>query len=268
MRPLVGLRILVPESRELDVFAAMLEAAGATTLRCPLVRIVALEDRSEANVFINRAIADEFQDIILLTGEGLRHLANYAGPRLEAFVAALGRMRKIVRGPKPARALRELGLVADIAAPQPTSDSVRETLLAETLGGRKIAVQLYPGSGAAAFVEGLIQAGAAVTTITPYRYGSDTDSALVLDAIRAVIAGQIGLIAFTASPQIERMVAVAAQHGQEEALLNALADTPIAAVGPVVQASLARYGLSPSLSPSASFHMKPLVRAIIAWRQF
>jgi uroporphyrinogen-III synthase len=267
MTALQGLRILVPESRELDLFAAMLEEAGAATLRCPLVRILPLENTGEADAFIDRAITGAFQDIVLLTGEGLRHLANYAGPRLEHFVAALGRMRKIVRGPKPARALRELGLVPDIAAPQPTSDSVGETLLAEPVGGRKIAVQLYPGNGAAPLVDRLVQAGAAVTTITPYRYASDADTALVMAAIKAVVAGEIGLIAFTASPQIERMVTVAAQHGQEPAFLKALADTPIAAVGPVVEASLARYGLSPSLVPQASFHMKPLVRAIITWRQ-
>ncbi len=266
MAALEGLRILVPESRELDLFAAMLEEAGASTLRCPLVRILALDDTSEADVFIDRCIAGEFQDIVFLTGEGLRHLVNYAGPRKEAFVAALGRMRKIVRGPKPARALRELGLVPDVAAPQPTSDSVLD-VIASGANGRRIAVQLYPGDGAARLVDGLKSQGASVTTITPYRYASDADTALVLAAIDAVIAHQIGLIAFTASPQIDRMIAVAGQLGQEAALRKALADTPVAAVGPVVEANLARYGIRAALAPAASFHMKPLVREIIAWWQ-
>ncbi|GAA0573131.1 uroporphyrinogen-III synthase [Rhizomicrobium electricum] len=267
MTALNGLRILVPESRELDLFAAMLEEAGAATLRCPLVRILPLADTGEADAFIDRSIAGEFQDIVLLTGEGLRHLVNYAGSRKEAFVAGLGRMRKIVRGPKPARVLRELGLVPDISAPQPTSGSVLEALVTGPLGGRTIAVQLYPGDGAARLVEGLAEHGAVVTTITPYRYASDADTAQVLAAIEAVIARRIGLVAFTASPQIDRMIAVAAQHERKTALLEALADTPVAAVGPVVEASLARYGISPSLSPNASFHMKPLVRAIIGWWQ-
>jgi uroporphyrinogen-III synthase len=267
MTALEGLRILVPESRELDLFAAMLEEAGAATLRCPLVRILPLNDTSEADAFIDRSIADGFQDIVFLTGEGLRHLVKYAGPRKEAFVAALGRMRKIVRGPKPARGLRELGMVPDIAAPQPTSGSVLNALASAPLRGRQIAVQLYPGDGAARLVEGLIEHGAAVTTITPYRYASDADTAQVLAAIEAVIAREIGLVAFTASQQIDRMIAVAAQHGRDAALLGALANTSVAAVGPVVEANLARYGITPSLSPAASFHMKPLVRAIISWWQ-
>jgi uroporphyrinogen-III synthase len=265
MAALDGLRILVPESRELDLFAAMLEEAGATTLRCPLVRILPLDDSSEADAFIGRCIAGDFQDIVLLTGEGLRHLIKIAGSRREAFLAALGRMRKIVRGPKPSRVLREVGLVPDIAAPQPTSDSVLEILAARPLDGRRIAVQLYPGDGAARLVDGLARAGAAVVTVTPYRYASDADTAQVQSAIEAVIAHRIGLVAFTASPQIDRMVAVAGQIGLQAELLEALADTPVAAVGPVVEASLARYRISAVLAPDASFHMKPLVRAIITW---
>jgi Uroporphyrinogen-III synthase len=263
---LEGLRILVPESRELDLFAAMLEEAGASTLRCPLVRILALADTSEADGFIDRCIAGEFQDIVFLTGEGLRYLLKYAGSRRDTFVAALGRMRKIVRGPKPARVLRELALTPDVTAQQPTSDSVLETI-ASSADGRRIAVQLYPGDGAARLVDGLKSQGAFVTTITPYRYASDADTALVQAAIEAVIAHRIGLIAFTASPQIDRMIAVAGQLGQEAALRKALADTSVAAVGPVVAANLARYGITAALAPAASFHMKPLVREIIAWWQ-
>jgi len=85
-------------------------------------------------------------------------------------------------------------------------------------------------------------------------------------AIAALIDGRIGLVAFTATPQIERLFMVAKEVGQEEALRAALSRTPIAAVGPVVAESLARYGLTATLTPEASFHMKPLVRAILAWR--
>ena len=34
---LAGKRILVPESRDLDLFAGMMEQHGAETIRCPLV---------------------------------------------------------------------------------------------------------------------------------------------------------------------------------------------------------------------------------------
>ena len=48
MGALNKLNILVPESRELDLFAGMLEAHGAKAVRCPLVQIVDLEDDIES----------------------------------------------------------------------------------------------------------------------------------------------------------------------------------------------------------------------------
>jgi hypothetical protein len=50
------------------------------------------------------------------SGEGLRRLLGFAR-RIDlesAFIAALRLTRKITRGPKPVRALREIGLAADV----------------------------------------------------------------------------------------------------------------------------------------------------------
>src|SRR5579862_1137141 len=76
--PLQDLRILVPETRELDLFAKMLEAEGAGVLRCPLVRILDLEDVTEVQAWIEMLIADRFQDVIWLTGEGIRRILAVA----------------------------------------------------------------------------------------------------------------------------------------------------------------------------------------------
>jgi uroporphyrinogen-III synthase len=61
----------------------------------------------------------------------------------DAFVQRLAAVRKITRGPKPARALRELGLKSDIAAETPTTQGVIDSLRAESLQGRRVGVQLY-----------------------------------------------------------------------------------------------------------------------------
>ncbi len=264
MAALDHLTVLVPESRELDLFATMLEQEGATTLRCPLVRIIPLADTREAEAWVGRCIAGTFDDLVLLTGEGLRHLVRIAGPRREGFLAAIAKMRKIVRGPKPARALRELSLSADVNAPKPTSEGVLEVFAPEDIAGRRIAVQLYPG--ASGLLEALRARGADVDPVTPYAYASDADTAQVRGAIDALTDGRIGLVAFTATPQIERLFAVAKEASQTVALHEALRKTPIAAIGPVVAETLQRHGLTATLTPDASFHMKPLIRAIIAWR--
>jgi uroporphyrinogen-III synthase len=261
-----GLTILVPESRELDFFAELLEAEGATALRCPLVQIRDLDDTAECEAWIEQLIAGTFQDVVWLTGEGLRRLLTMA-ERMGChapFVAALGRVRSITRGPKPVRALREIGLAPGFAAPAPTSQGVLDGLAAEDIGGRTIGVQLYPGEGGLALLAHLRQRGAKVFPVTPYRYASRAETDQVAEAIRMLAAGRIGMIAFTSSPQVERLVEVARETGLEAEVREAFRRVRIAAIGPVVEETLRSHGVTEILRPKSSFHLKPLVRAIAA----
>ena len=71
---LAGRTIAVPETRELDVFSAMLERRGATVLRCPLVAILDAPDPQPVLAWVRRFNTGEFHDLVLLTGEGLRRI--------------------------------------------------------------------------------------------------------------------------------------------------------------------------------------------------
>jgi uroporphyrinogen-III synthase len=267
MDGLNALAILVPESRELDLFAGMLEAEGASVVRCPLVQILDLEDSTEAGRWIDLTIQKPFDDLVLLTGEGLRRLVRLAANRSEQLIAALAKMRLITRGPKPVRALRELGLAPALAAASPTSGGVLD-VLDRDLRGRRIGVQLYPGDGGLPLVAELRARGAEVWPVTPYRYASQTDSERVADVIRALASGRIGMVAFTSSPQVERMAAVAREFQLEQELKTGLARARIASIGPVVTEALKVWGVSPVIQPRANFHLKPLVREIaIAWAE-
>jgi uroporphyrinogen-III synthase len=263
---LTGLDILVPESRELDLFAAMLEAEGATATRCPLVRIADLDDTKGAEAWIARMIAAPFDDTVLLTGEGLRKLLTLSWESRPALIAALEKTRLIVRGPKPVRALREVGLAPALTAASPTSEGVLAALEKEDLRGRRIGVQLYPGDGGQKLVQALTARGAGVFPVTPYRYTSQTESATVAEIIQGLARGRFGLIAFTSSAQIERLFEVAREFNLTEILQTGLKRTPIAAVGPVMETMLQAHGLESAVHPEASFHLKPMVRAIVNWR--
>jgi len=268
MGALDGLTILVPESRELDLFAGMLEAQGAQALRCPLVAIAELDDTSEASPWIDEMIRAPFDFTVLLTGEGLRKLLGLAGERRDIFIDALKKTRSVTRGPKPARALREIGLSPSLAASEPTSQSVLECLEKQDIHESRIGVQLYPGDGAQPLVDGLRRRGAAVFPVTPYRYVTQTESEQVAQTIRDLAAGRIGMIAFTSSPQIERLFAVAREFGLMLELTQGLARAQIAAIGPVMESALAAHGLSSAIHPASSFHLKPMVNAICtAWRK-
>jgi len=263
---LAKLRVLVPESRELDLFAGMLESAGAKTLRCPLVTILDAADPGPVEAWLRRLVAGDFDDLVLLTGEGLRRLlgvAHRAGSKAEA-VAAVGRLRTIMRGPKPAKALREIGLTPGLSAREPTTEGVIETLSALNLSGRTIGVQLYPGNPNQPLLDAIRQGGATPDPVLPYRYASDAETTRVEAAIRAMAAGEVDVVALTSSPQLDRLVAVATDRGIRSDLNTGLERTRIAAVGPVVAEAVRKLGFNVAAMPDHSFHMKPLVNAILA----
>ncbi|MDB5395710.1 MAG: uroporphyrinogen synthase [Rhodospirillales bacterium] len=262
---LANLTILVPESRELDLFAGMLEGEGAKTLRCPLVTILDLADPAPVEAWLGRLVAGAFDDLILMTGEGLRRLmgvAGRAGIKDEA-VAAIGRLRPIIRGPKPARALREIALSHGVGAEAPTTDGVIATLAKLELKGHRVGVQLYPGNPNAPLLDALKAGGASADAIVPYRYASDSETAAVESAILAMAAGGIDFIAFTSTPQLDRLVKVAAERGLEAELKQGLGRTRIAVAGPVVGKLLEDMGLTIAAMPESNFHMKPLVNEMI-----
>ena len=79
-QPLAGRTVAVPEGRELEVFAAMLERRGAQVLRCPLVAIRDAPDPAPVLSFAREFAGGAFTDLILTTGEGLRRLIGCIEP--------------------------------------------------------------------------------------------------------------------------------------------------------------------------------------------
>ncbi len=261
-QPLAGRTVAVPEARELEVFSAMLERRGATVLRCPLVAILDAPDPAPVLAFARALAAGACDDLILTTGEGLRRILSSIErhePQLrEGFVAALAQVRRITRGPKPARALRELGLKPDIAADPPTTAGIIASLAGERLSGRRVGVQLYGSDPNRPLLEFLEGAGAAVCTVAPYVYASASEDEAVRKLLARLEAGGVDAIAFTSTPQVERLFASA----PPARVRAALARTLIAAVGPVVGEALARHGVGAQLMPVESFFMKPLTTAL------
>jgi uroporphyrinogen-III synthase len=261
-QPLAGRTIAVPESREIEVFAALLERRGARVIRCPLVAIRDAPDPAPVLDWSRRLAAGAFDDLVLLTGEGLRRILSCIEQHEAAlraqFIAELGRLRKITRGPKPAKVLRELGMKPELAAEQPTTEGVIAALRRLDLQRRRIGVQLYGTEPNRPLVDFLESAGAVVSTVAPYVYADDADEQAVRNLVSDLSAGRVDAIAFTSSAQIERLIAVASQEGAG----NALANTLVAAIGPVVAQTLRRHGIDARLMPEESFFLKPLTTAL------
>jgi uroporphyrinogen-III synthase len=262
-----GYRILILETREEAQFSRLLAEQGADVLQCPMFTIHDAPDSAPVEAWIRRFIEKSCDDLVLMTGEGLRRLIKVAR-RIDLeqkFIAALGSARKFARGPKPGRALREIGLEPQLTTEKPTSEGISEMLAGVDLRGHRVGLQLYPDRDHSALIGAITAQGAEVDTVLPYVYDAQAADANIVTAIEEMAQGRIDAIALTSSGQVRRLMEVAQAHKCEARLRDGLKRTPIASVGPVVSDELKSHGLRTDISPANdAYFMKPLISAMAA----
>ena len=262
-----GYRILILETREEAQFSKLLAEQGAGVLQCPMFTIADVVDAAPVEAWIRGAIEHPFDDLVLMTGEGLRRLMTAARriARDQDLVAALKGARKFARGPKPGRALREIGLEPQMTTEKPTTDGVIEMLSRLDLTNHRIGVQLYPDKDHSALLGAIAAQGATAIPVTPYIYDARAADSHVITAIEEMAEGRIDAIALTNLGQIRRLFDVARATGLEARLREGLEKTPIASVGPAVSDELRSHGLSADIYPdNDAFFMRPLISAMAA----
>ena len=260
-----GYRILILETREEAQFSRLLTEQGADVLQCPMFTIRDAPDPAPIEAWIRRFVETPCDDLVLMTGEGLRRLMKVVR-RIEAerdFIAALGKSRKFARGPKPGKALREIGLEPQVTTEKPTTEGIIEMLSRLDLAGRRLGLQLYPDKDHSQLIGAITAQGAEVEPVLPYVYDAEAADSNIVTAIGEMAQGRIDAIALTSSGQVRRLIEVAKAHGCEARLREGLAQTPIASVGPVVSDELRSHGLRTDIAPAnEAYFMKPLISAM------
>jgi uroporphyrinogen-III synthase len=260
-----GYRILILETREEAQFSRLLTEQGADVLQCPMFTIHDAPDPAPVEAWIRRSIEQPLDDLVLMTGEGLRRLMKVVrriGVERD-FIAALGKARKFTRGPKPGRALREIGLEPQQTTEKPTSEGIAEMLSRVELKGHRLGLQLYPDKDHSVLIGAIKAQGAEVDTVLPYVYDAKAADTNIVTAIEEMARGRIDAIALTSSGQARRLFDVAEAHGCAARLREGLSKTPIASVGPVVSDELKSHGLHAAISPAeGAYFMKPLISAM------
>ena len=260
-----GTRILILETREEAQFSKLLAEQGAEVVQCPMFTIQDAPDPSPVEAWIRRAIDKPFDDLVLMTGEGLRRIMKLARARGldQPLVAALASARKFTRGPKPGKALREVSLEAQQTTEKPTTEGVIEMLAKLDLRGRRLGLQLYPDKDHSALTGALSAQGAEVDTVLPYVYDSKAADANIVAAINDMAEGRIDSIALTNLGQVRRLIEAAKAHGSEAKLRAGFERTLIASVGPAVSGELAAHGLRTDIAPAdEAYFMRPLISAM------
>jgi uroporphyrinogen-III synthase len=251
-----GLAVLALESRRATETAKLISSRGGRPVVAPALREIPLASNVRALEFVNALIAGHFDMVILLTGVGTRALvgiAESAGQR-EPFLEAMRRVAIVARGPKPLAVLRELNIPANVAAPEPnTWHEILSALDAASakfpVRGRSVAVQEY-GVSNPALLAALTERGAKVTPVPVYQWALPEDLGPLRAAIAAVGRGEIDVVLFTTSVQVEHIFEVAAQMNAEAALRRGLDRMVVASIGPTTTETLDRRDLTPDLEPS------------------
>ncbi|WP_104984434.1 uroporphyrinogen-III synthase [Sorangium cellulosum] len=284
-----GRRVISFESRRAAEMASLIQRHGGVPVTAPTLREVPIERNERALDFARRLAAAEFDLVILMTGVGTRALVAEAAPALEPspaasgegggapagdgeagaqgvslMAAALSSVQLVVRGPKPASALRELGLTRFITVPEP--NTWREILDVVAglgdLSGKRVAVQEH-GAPSHELYAGLEAAGARVTPVPVYRWALPEDTSPLRQALHALAGGEAAITLFTSRAQVEHALLVAAEEGLVDQLRAGLARGVVASIGPVCTEALRAEGIEPDFEPEHP-KMGHLVKAAAA----
>jgi uroporphyrinogen-III synthase len=252
-----GLRVLALESRREREMAALITTHGGEARVAPSMRELPLESNTAATAFADALVRGEFDVVVLLTGVGTRVLLDVVERTQESrdgFVAALGRVRVAVRGPKPLAVLRELGLTPWVTAPEP--NTWRELLAAidaagadASLSGQRVAVQEY-GTSNPELVAGLEARGARVTAVPVYQWALPEDLGPLEDACRALATEQVDVALFTTATQVVHLLQVAERMGAADSVRAALGRVVVGSIGPTTSDELRAHGIDVDMEPS------------------
>ena len=215
-----GYRILILETREEAQFSRLLAEQGADVLQCPMFSIHDAPDPAPVEAWIRRFIAKPFDDLVLMTGEGLRRLMKVArriGVETE-FVAAVGSCAQI--RPRPETRQGAARDRAGAAGHDGEADLRRDRrdAVARRPQGHRVGLQLYPDKDHGALIGAIKAQGAEVDTVLPYVYDAQAADANIVTAIDEMANGHIDAIALTSSGQVRRLIEVAQAHGCEARL--------------------------------------------------
>src|SRR5260370_20783966 len=222
-----GLRVLSFESRRAQVIEQLIRNNGGQPIVAPSTREVPTPNEEERKL-IYGILNNEFDGIIFMTGVGSRTLVQAAEAvcsRAELF-AALARTRVVVRGPKPAAAMREFNVPVTLAVPEPNTwreivKALNENPEKVPVKGRRIAVQEH-GEPSPELYAALRERGAEVVPVRVYRWELPEDSGPLKNAVRALAENRVDVVMFTSSVQFVHSARIAAEMGMAEQFTQGL----------------------------------------------
>lgn len=247
-----GATVLAFQSRRAPALEGLIRRHGGVAVVAPAMREVPLTESSLALDFLGRLERREIDVVVLMTGVGLRALADLSRDLHppERLAELLGATTLVARGPKPIAELRKLTLAPHVKVPAPyTWRELLAALDAEApVGDRQVAVLEY-GAPSDELVPALEARGAAVLAVPLYRWALPEDKAPLREGVGRLARREADVALFTSGAQVDHVMQVADELGVREEVLAAPRQVLVASIGPVCSAALRGHGLAVHMEP-------------------
>jgi uroporphyrinogen-III synthase len=245
-----GMHVLSLESRRAGEMAQLIRNQQGDPFVAPSMREAPLEQNDSVFAFADGLFGGDFDMMVFLTGVGTRALNRILETRYPPgrFAEALRALTTVVRGPKPAAALREMNVPLTVQVPEP--NTWKEVLSATELRPeRRIAVQEY-GKSNPELLEGFRKRGAEVTAVRVYQWALPEDTGPLRAAAEGLASGDYEVALFTTATQIDHLLQIARERGLEDFVLDSMQRMVIGSIGPATTEALEEFGVRPDLEPS------------------
>jgi uroporphyrinogen-III synthase len=236
-----GPRVAVfrPADERIEAAVELLRSLGADPVADPMLQVEP-----------TGAVPADAPVVVLTSKTGVELAAGAGWAPGEATLAVIG--------PATAAAAREAGWTVDVVPDEYTSAGLVAALESRVAGERVAVARSDHGSDV--LLDGLREAGAAVTETVLYRLSRPADAGA---STELAAAGELDAAAFTSSLTVDHFLDAASERGVREAALSGLADAVVGAIGPPTAETARDRGVSVDVVPAeASF--EALADAVVA----
>ncbi len=247
-----GLHIAALESRRASDMARLIQRSGGVAHVSPSMREVPIEPNRAAIDFAYRLMTGHVSVVILMTGVGFRYLLRAIERHLDKqrFLDSLSDIITICRGPKPAAAMREVGLTPSYRVPPPnTWRELLQTIDSHVpIANQAVGLQEY-GITNASLVAGLEARGATVEPVRVYGWEFPEDTGPLEANVRALAEGKRDVLLLTSAHQVVNMLRMAEQLQIVDQLRDGLHRTVVASIGPTTSQMLDECDIHVDMEP-------------------
>ena len=231
----------------------LIERYGGRPSVAPALRELPIQDNPAALRFGVRLIEGQIDMLVLMTGVGTTALFDILQSRhpLSSIMSGVKQCALVARGPKPAAALKALGLAPTLVVPEPNTwvDVVSTLDEYRPVKGLRVAVQEY-GSSNPEFLEALTARGADVFPVPVYKWGLPEDLAPLRLVLADLLAGTIPVMMITNAAQIDHLMQLLEQEGKAPLFREVCKTIVVASIGPTASERLRQYDLPVDFEPS------------------